>query len=195
MLQGLSRLIVRVSGSAPLFVLATVLTIGSLMVLMRIGAAFPAVAGGAQVFDLQNGLTAAQVLGQLPGYTDEARSLYHRFTAVDYLFPFAASLFLAAIAAFCLRRAFPDLYAKALALNLLPLLMLPALFDWCENVAALVAISAWPDTTPGMAAAVVVAKRLKLGTLFPAQGLVGLLVVAAAGRALLDLVRGNRRAG
>lgn len=189
MVQGLNRLVVRVSGSAPLFALATVLAFGSLAVLMRIGEAFPAAAGGAQVFDLQNGLTAAQVLAQLPGYTDEARRLYYAFTAVDYLFPFAASLFLAAIAAFCLRRAFPGAYAAAVARNLLPLVMIPALFDWCENVAALVAITAWPDTSPAMAGAIVVAKRLKLGFLFVAQGGVGLLLLATAARLLLARLR------
>jgi hypothetical protein len=184
MVRGLSRLIVRVSASLPLFALTTVLAFGSLAVLMRIGAAFPAVAGGAQVFDLQNGLTAADVLAQLPGYTDEARRLYRAFTAVDYLFPFAASLFLAAIAAFCLRRAFPGAYAVALARNLLPLLMIPALFDWSENVAALVAIEAWPDTTPAMATAIVVAKRLKLACLVVAQAVVGALLLATAVRLL-----------
>lgn len=189
MMQGLNRLVVRVSGSAPLFALVTVLAFGSLAVLMRIGAAFPAAAGGAQVVDLQNGLTAAQVLAQLPGYTDEARRLYYAFTAVDYLFPFAASLFLAAIAAFCLRRAFPGAYAVAVARNLLPLVMIPALFDWCENVAALLAITAWPDTTPAMAGAVVAAKRLKLGFLFVAQGGVGLLLLATASRLLTARLR------
>jgi len=189
MLQRLTGLIVRVSGSAPLFGLVTVLFVGSLALLMRIGAAFPAVAGGAQVFDLQNGLTADQVLAQLPGYTDAARALYLQFTAIDYLFPFAASLFLAATAAFCLRRTFPGAYAVALARNLLPLLMVAALFDWAENVAALTAIQSWPDTTPAMATAVVVAKRLKLAFTVAGQAVVGVLVVATVGRALLRRFR------
>jgi hypothetical protein len=189
-MQGLSRLIVRVSESAPLFALTTVLAFGSLFALMRIGAAFPPAAAGAAVFDLQNTLTAAQVLEQLPGYTDQARRLYFRFTAVDFLFPFAASLFLAAIVAFCLRHGFPGLYAMALKRRLLPLVMAAALFDWIENVAVLVAITAWPGTTPAMASAIVVAKRLKLGFLFGTQVLVGLLVLATAVRAVL--VRSRR---
>jgi hypothetical protein len=179
MLRAPNRLIVRVSASGGLFAMTMLVMFASLFTLMRIGAAFPAVAGGAQVFDLQNNLTAEQVLDQLPGYSDDARQLYWLFTAIDYVFPFAAGLFLAAIATFCVRLAFPSAYAWITARNLLPLLMLGTLFDWCENVAAITAILAYPATSADMAAAIVVAKRLKLAMVMASWGVVALLLLAA----------------
>jgi hypothetical protein len=128
-------------------------------------------------------------LQQLPGYTGQARRQYFVFTAIDYVFPFAAGLFLAAIGAFCLRRAFPAVYAALAGRDLLPLLMLSSLFDWCENVAAITAITAWPGTTAAMATAVVVAKKLKLGFLVVTQTLVLLLMLATAGRWIAGKLR------
>src|SRR5262245_15387995 len=125
----LNRLIVRTSSSAWLFIASFAVTFVTLQSLMRIGRAFQPEAGGAEPFDLQNGLTAEQVLAQLPAYTDQARQLYFAFTAIDYVFPFAAGLFMAAIAAFCLRHSFPGVYATLVSRNLLPLLMLASLFD------------------------------------------------------------------
>lgn len=180
MLRALNRLIIRVSGSGWLFALTTVLAFGSLALLMQIGEAFPAVAGGAQPFDLQNELTPDEVLGQLPGYTAEARRLYLQFTAIDFLFPFAAGLFLAAIAAFSMRHGFPAPYGWLTARNLLPILMLGTLFDWCENVAAVSAIYAWPDTSAALASALVTAKKLKLTLVIASQLLAALLLLAAA---------------
>ncbi len=178
MLGALNRLIIRVSANPWLFIATTVIFITSLRALMQIGETFPAVAGGAQPFDLQNGLTGEQVLLQLAGYTDAAVRQYSIFTAIDYVFPFAAGLFLAAITAFCLRRAFPGVYAAMAGRKLLPLLMLGSLFDWAENVAAITAILAYPDTTPGMATAIVLAKRLKLACVVISQVLALLLLMA-----------------
>lgn len=178
MLGALNQLIVRVSASGWLFLLTAILAFGSLGIMMRIGAAFSGITGGVPPFDLQNGLTSAQVIEQLPHYTGEARQLYLQFTAIDYLFPFAAGLFLAAIAAFCLRRAFPGAYAMINGRELLPLLMLATLFDWCENIAALASILTYPDTSTALATALVVAKRLKLTMVFSTQGLVVLLLSA-----------------
>jgi hypothetical protein len=180
MLWALNGLIVRVSGNGWLFALTTVLAFGSLTILMQIGEAFPAVAGGAQPFDLQNELTAAEVLAQLPGYTEQARGLYLQFSAIDFVFPFAAGLFLAAIAAFSMRHAFPAAYGWLTARSLLPLMMLGTLFDWCENVAALSAIYSWPDTGAGLATAPVIAKKLKLTMVIASQLLAALLLLAAA---------------
>lgn len=180
MLGMLNRLIVRTSTSGWLFLAAMVVAFASLSALMQIGKTFPGVAGGAQPFDLQNGLTGAQVLAQLAAYTDEARRQYLLFTAIDYVFPFSAGLFLAAIGAFCLRHTFPGVYAAVNARNLLPLLMLSSLFDWCENVAAITAILAWPGTTAAMATALVAAKKLKLTFLVVTQTLVALLMLATA---------------
>lgn len=191
MLGMLNRLIVRTSTSPWLFLAAMVIAFSSLGALMQIGKNFPAVAGGAQPFDLQNDLTGAQVLAQLPAYTDAARRLYGLFTAIDYVFPFSAGLFLAAIAAFCLRHTFPAAYAALDARRLLPLLMIASLFDWCENVAAITAILSWPATTPAMATALVAAKKLKLTFLAVTQGLVALLMLATAARWLAMKLRGR----
>ncbi len=191
MRQALSRLIVRVSSSLPLFALTVAVFAVTLMLLTRISNGFPAIAGGALPFDMQNALTSAQVLEQLPGYTDQARRQYWLFTSIDYVFPFAGGLFLAAIAAFCLRWQFAPLYARAVANQWLPWLMLASLFDWCENLAAIVAINAWPETTATMATALVIAKKLKLGFLFATQGGVALLLLASAGRWLRGKLRGG----
>jgi hypothetical protein len=70
-------------------------------------------------------------------------------------------------------------YAKLDARHLLPLLMLATLFDWCENVAAITAITAWPGTTLAMATAIVAAKKLKLAFMMATQVGVGLLALFA----------------
>ena len=181
MIRALNQLIIRISTSWWWFLITMALAFGSLAALMRIGEGFPAVAGGAQPFDLQNDLTAAEVLAQLPGYSEAARQQYLLFTAIDYVFPLAAGLFLAAIGAFCLRQAFPGVYASLTQRQLLPLLLLSSLFDWCENVAAITAIVAYPETTAAMATAIVVAKKLKLAFLVITQGVTLLLMLAAAG--------------
>lgn len=182
MLGGLNRLIIRISGSALLFVVTTIVAIGCLSALITIGQGFPAVAGGAQPFDLQNGLTADQVLQQLAGYTDEARRQYLIFTAIDYAFPLAAGLSLAAVGAFSLRRGFPGIYATMVRHRLFPLFLAGSLFDWCENIAALTAILIYPDTPAALATGIVVAKRLKLAFVMATQLLVLLLLLVVAGK-------------
>lgn len=191
MLRGLNKLIIRVSGNGWLFAATAIVFVVSLRLLMQIGESFPAVAGGAQPFDLQNALTGEQVLQQLAGYTAEARRQYYLFTAVDYVFPFAAGLFLAAIAAFCLRRSFPAAYTAVAERALFPLLMAGSLFDWCENIAALAAILSWPDTSAGVATALVTAKRLKLTLVIATQLLVALLLLATAGKWAAARLRGS----
>jgi hypothetical protein len=185
MLGGVNRLIIRISGSALLFVVATIIATGCLMSLTRIGQSFPAVSGGAPPFDLQNGLTAGQVLQQLAGFTEGARRQYLLFTAIDYVFPLAAGLCLAAAGAFGLRHGFPGFYAELARRNLFPLFLTGSLFDWCENVTALTAIMTYPDTSAGVVGALIVAKRLKLFFVFATQGLVLLLLLVAAGKSII----------
>ena len=180
----LNRLILRISVSGWWFAGTALLAFASLSALKRIGAGFPAVAGGAQPFDLQNGLTADQILQQLAGYTDQARQTYLVFTSIDYVFPFAAGLFLAALGAFGLRHGFPGVYAEAARRNLFPLFLAGTLFDWCENIASLTAIMSYPDTSAALAGAVVLAKGLKLVLVSTTQGLAVLLLLAAAAKRL-----------
>jgi hypothetical protein len=189
MIRALNQLILRVSASLPLFLLTVVVFAVTLVALNRISQGFPALAGGAQPFDMQNGLTPAEVLTQLPGYSDAARRQYRLFTAIDYVFPLAGGLFLAAIAAFCLRWQFPAWYERAAKGAWFPWLLLPTLFDWSENVAAVIAIGAWPETSAAMATALVTAKKLKLGTLVATQGGVALLLLAGVCRWLVARLR------
>lgn len=189
MLSALHRLIVRVSASGWLFAATSVVMVASLRTLIAIGEGFPAVAGGAPPFDLQNALTGPEVLSQLGAYGAEARRQYFLFTAIDYLFPFAAGLFLAAIIAFCLRRSFPSTYASLDGRRLLPVFMAGSLFDWGENVAALTAILSYPDTPTAVATALVVAKRLKLVLVIATQSLALVLLAVTAGRWVLTRKR------
>ena len=98
----LSDLILKASRSWPLFLLALAVTFGSLFVFTSvIQPRFEALTGFPP-YDLQNQLTVEQVYAQLGAYPAEARQLYYGFAAIDFLFPFFASLFLAAITAFSL---------------------------------------------------------------------------------------------
>jgi hypothetical protein len=179
MLQWLNRLIIRISGSGWLFVLTTVIAFGSLAILMQIGNAFPAHAGGVQPFDLQNALTPEQVYPQIAGYTGRARQLYYLFTTIDYVFPLAAGLFLAAAGAFALRHGLPQIYAGMVSRRLLPLFLIGSAFDWCENVAALTAILSYPEGSSAIATTLVAAKRAKLFFVVVTQALTVVLLLIA----------------
>jgi hypothetical protein len=181
MLQQLNRLIIRISSSGWLFVATTLVFIGSLSALMQIGNAYPEHAGGAQPFDLQNGLTADQVMPQLAGHTARARELYYLFTAIDYVFPLAAGLFLGAAGAFALRHGLPGVYRAMAERNLFPLFLLGSAFDWCENVAALTAILSYPDVPGAIPALLVAAKRAKLFFVMLTQATVAVLLLIALG--------------
>lgn len=165
MLGRLQDLILRVSRTWWLYLVVVVLFTGSLQSLMRIGDRFPAHAGGALPFDLQNDLRADQVYPQLAGYTEQARELYYAFTLIDYAFPFFGGLFITATVAFALRNSLPRIYDTLVARKLLPLLMLATAFDWLENVAALSTIVLYPMEVSWLPTLLVVAKKWKLATL------------------------------
>jgi hypothetical protein len=182
----LQRLIVRISATGTWYVLVLALAVGSFTALMRIGAAFPAVAAGNAPFDLQNGLAAGDVYRQLSGWTPAARQLYFVFSAVDWIFPLAAGLFLAATVTFCLRTSAPRAYAWLTGRTLLPLLLAPTAFDWLENVFAVAAVATYPQGPAWLPAALVVAKRAKLAGLAVVQPLMFGLVLYTAGRWLIS---------
>ena len=175
MLGRLQDLILRVSRTWWLYLIVVLVFVGSLRALMQIGERFPAYAGGAIPFDLQNDLRADQVYAQLAGYTPEARELYYAFTLIDYAFPFFAGLFITATVAFALRSGLPRLYAALTARRLLLLLMLATAFDWLENVAALSAIVLYPTEVSWLPYLLVAAKKCKLAAM-----LVGNVAMAAA---------------
>jgi hypothetical protein len=189
-MQGLQRLIIRISTSGPLYVLALVTALGSFAILAWIGAAFPAVAGGAAPFDLQNTLAPGDVHAQLSGWTPAARRLYYTFSAVDWVFPLAAGLFQAATITYCLRQSLPGAYRWLSGRNLLPLLLAPTAFDWLENVFAVTTVATYPTEAAWLPVALVAAKQAKLAGLAVTQSLMfGLVVYAAATWAIRRWIR------
>jgi hypothetical protein len=188
-IDALNRLVVSTSKSLWRFVAVTAIAVVAIRLLNRIGQGFPAAAHGAIPFDLQNGLTPADVVQQLAGYTDLARWMYYAFTMIDYVFPFAAGLSLAAAGTFALRKGFPALYRTFEQRKLFPLFLLGTAFDWCENVAAISAIWTYPGDVSTIATLLVIAKRLKLGFLIATQLAVLLLLIGAAFRSVSNRKR------
>ena len=163
---------------------------GSLRALTRIGALFPAYAGGAIPFDLQNDLRPDQVYVQLAGYTDQARELYYAFTLIDYAFPFFGGLFIAATVAFALRSSLPGFYNTLVARKLLLVLLLATAFDWLENVLAVTTIVLYPTEVGWLPVLLVVAKKCKLATLLVSNGALFVAVLVAAGSWVVRRIRG-----
>ena len=178
MLGRLQDLVVRISRTWWLYLIVLLLFIGSLRALTRIGERFPAYAGGATPFDLQNDLRADQVYPQLAGYTAQARELYYAFTLIDYAFPFFAGLFIAATVAFALRNSLPRLYAALVARKLLLVLMLATAFDWLENVTAVSTIVLYPTEVSWLPTLLEVAKKGKLATLVVSNGVLVVSICA-----------------
>lgn len=180
-MQSLNDLMLRFSRSWPLFLLAAVVTLGSLYLFTGvIGPRFAELTGGSPPFDLQNALTVDQVYEQLPAYPEGARRLYYLFSAIDFAFPLFASLFLAAIAAFSLRYLWPTGYDWVTERRLWVLLLLPAVFDWAENVFALAVITAYGQELRSAATMMIYAKLGKLSLAAVTQLLAwGLLLLAA----------------
>lgn len=180
MLGRLQDLVIRISKTWWLYLIVLFLFVGSLQALMRIGELFPAYAGGAVPFDLQNELQPAQVYPQVAGYTEPARQLYYAFTLIDYAFPFFAGLFIAATTAFALRYSLPRFYAALVARKLLPVLMLATAFDWLENIAALAAIVTYPPGTSWLPGVLVLAKKCKLAFMVAGNAVMFLAILTAA---------------
>lgn len=149
------------------FALITIVFSLSLVLLMQLGEAFASVTAGHPPFDTQNKLTAQDIKQQLADYTPASYTAYWKFTANDFLFPFAGGIFTASILTFSLRRLFPNIHAWVFARTLLPLFMLPTLFDWLENFSILLVLIGQTSA----ATAVVFFKALKLSTLTLSQTL------------------------
>jgi len=176
----LNRLAIRFSGSFGLFLLSAIVAFGSLgLVFFPINAAFAELTGGLQPFDFQNSLTTEQIFEQLPRYTEAARTLYIAFAYVDYFFPFFASLFLAALAAFSLRHLSGAWYQKVSSRNLFALFFIGCAFDWAENCFALTVIFSWPEQMTTAATLLVLAKQGKLTAVMIFQALAWTLALLA----------------
>lgn len=165
----LNNLVIQVSLSAGLFLFSSVLAFGSLVfVIFNINEVFETIVG-AQLFDLQNDLTAEQVFEQLPKYSDAAIDLYFAFVFVDFLFPVFASLTLGAASAFAIRYLSSTWYEKINSLNLFAVYLIPAIFDWVENISAITVITTYPKELTAVAGLLVMAKKGKLSTLVAVQ--------------------------
>jgi len=172
-------LVIRVSKSAWLWIMSTVFAFGSLyFVFLNINVPFEAIVG-AQMFDFQNELTVEQIFAQLPNYDEHARALYTAFMFIDFYFPFFAGLTMAAVAAFALRHLAPGKYAQIDAKNLFALFLIPTLFDWGENISAIITVGAYPEELTAAATALVLFKKGKLASVMLAQTITLLLLLAA----------------
>lgn len=184
-------LVVLVSRSAWLWILSAVIAFGSLyFVFLNINVVFEGIVG-AQMFDFQNALTTEQIFAQLPNYDERARSLYSAFMFVDFFFPFFAGLTMAAAGAFAWRYLLPGMYASIDARGLFGLFLIPTLFDWGENVSAIIVVGAYPDEFAWAASLLVMFKKGKLATVILAQAIVGLSLLAAAGKWVASKIVGG----
>lgn len=189
----LQQLVLALSRSGAGSALALAGAVAALLALQAIGGRIEAVVG-APPFDLQHRISLADMADQLPRYTDAARLLYGLFFVVDLAFPLLAALFLAAACAFLLRRGLPALYPRLVAGGWISLLLLPAAFDWIENLAALALVLGGAAWTPA-GLLLIGAKALKLATTMAVQLLVLGLALWTGGRALAARWRRGREPG
>lgn len=175
-----SKLVISTSESAWLFVMSAVFAFGSLaFVFNNIKIPFEKTVGS-PMFDFQNTLTTAQIFEQLPHYDESMFALYDAFLFIDFYFPFFAGLVMAAAGAFALRHLAPEFYKRASAGNLFALFLIPTVFDWGENTFALALVNAYPTELQWAATGLVLFKKAKLAGIILFQGLVILLLLAAA---------------
>ena len=180
MLKPINQFIIRCSCSAWKFALLFAGFFGSLQALLFLGEKFKPYANGAKPFDLQNSLNSDKIFAQLADYSDQAFGLYYIFTSIDYFFPLLAGLFLAAIWAYVLRNNLPRWYEYALQRHLFVVLLIPALFDWLENITLLMTIAAFPVELSSVADAAVIMKQAKLAATTVAQGTTGAIIITGA---------------
>jgi len=173
-------LVIRVSQSASLWIMSTVFAFGSLyFVFLNINVPFEAIVG-AQMFDFQNQLTVEQIFAQLPNYDEHARALYTAFMFIDFYFPFFAGLVMAAATAFALRHLSPGFYENLNDKKLFAAFLIPTLFDWGENISAIITVGAYPEELTAAATALVLCKKGKLATVMLFQAIAFLSLIAAA---------------
>ena len=176
----LNGFVIQVSRSAWLFAIAAIFAFGSLgVVFFNINDVFEVMVD-AQMFDFQNDLTVDRIFEQLPNYSYAARKLYFAFIFVDFFFPFFAGLVLAAAAAFALRHLSTKWYDSFDGKNLFALFFIPTVFDWCENIFALIVINGYPNELTFAATMLVLAKKGKLASVMLMQAFTWLLLLMTA---------------
>ncbi len=188
----LQGLLLRCSRSPLAFIAAVLVFCLSFFGLFRITAAFAEVTGGFQPFDMQNALDVDGVLAQLPLYTGDSRRLYAWFAATDFVFPAVGGLVVGGAAAFLMRHGLPSVYARFEARRGFVLFLLPTLFDFLENVAALAVIFRAPPPSQPLATILVVFHQLKLGSLILGHGTLLLLALVLVLRKVMGLAAASK---
>ena len=177
-MRRLTSLVVRLSESRRAVAVILVAFVVSSVLLGIAANAFRDATGGLDPFDLQNGISAAEVSAQLAQYGDGATGHYVVFTVVDWVFPLLGGLLTAVLTAACLRNSLPRVYERMVSWRLFALFFLPTVLDWSENVFALwIVIDGFPPAD-GLVDGMLLAKKLKLLTLYTVQAVTVLSIVA-----------------
>lgn len=143
----------------------------------------------ARFVDMQPGLTADALVGQVRGYDPDTATFYIGWSLFDVAWPFLTYTTMLFITAWLLQKAGPAWDAR------LPLFVAVAyttvLMDWAENAGFVTLVLAAPDEPAGIAALAVACHRAKL--FFNMVFNLGFLVVLVA--ALASGLRGRARGG
>lgn len=159
----LNRLILSWSRSWWLLLGVVLLFVLSFQSLFIIGDWFAAITAGYQPFDLQNPLSVAAVLAQLPSYTSQSRAIYGLFVVADTIFPALGVLPSALVLARSLEALGITRTRPALASRLVLVVLLPAPLDWLENACYVAAIGLYPGDVTLWATLGVTLKATKIG--------------------------------
>lgn len=143
---------------------------------------------GFPTLDTQNDLTAQDALEQIRSYSRDSVQAYELFAVIDYVFPLVASLFLSATVLWLLRQANRSTRWRIPEWISL-LCLLPALFDYVENIFLAGAVATDGGST--FIAVALVAKALKLTSLALTSGLLAMSLVYTAVALLLRRMRGR----
>jgi hypothetical protein len=107
--------------------------------------AFQAATEGLRPFDLNFGISADVMYGDLPSYSDESRRLYLWFAVADFVYPAAAAGFFALLWAWMFNKAPNRGFDRLLSIGVLGLPFLFALVDWLENIGFLIVVFGYPN--------------------------------------------------
>ena len=179
-MRSLNDLIIRWSRPWWPLLAAAAAGFGSFQVLRLIGERFAAVTGGYRPFDLQNPLSLAEIVEQLPRYTVASRTVYWIFIAADMVFPVVAALPLALVLAKVLRGIGRPWAGRGLqhGLALTPLLL--AVLDWIENGFFVATVALYPRDITAWATLALTIKATKVGLLALSNTAIACLVLYAA---------------
>jgi len=164
-MRSLNSLIIRWSRPWWPLLAAAAAGFGSFQLLLLIGDRFATVTGGYRPFDLQNPLSLAEMVEQLPRYTEASRTLYWIFIVADMVFPVVAALPLVLLLAKALRAIGGAWTGRALRRGLALTPLLVAVLDWVENGFFVATVALYPGDITVWATLALVMKATKIGLL------------------------------